>query len=80
MVWPGSLPSAVGVVMDEDSSRGCVEVRAGAGREVCGRSQGRTRGRFRGVPVERNLSGITFAVAKVRGMPWRGWWRGGVGR
>ena len=32
--WPGSLPSAVGVVMDEDCPRGCVEVRGGAGGDV----------------------------------------------
>ena len=29
--WPGSLPRAVGVVMDEACPRGCVEVRGGRG-------------------------------------------------
>ena len=66
--WPGSLPRAVGVVMDADCPRGCVVVRRGdgAGPEVvAGAPYPRP---IPGVPVERNLSGISFAVANVTGM------------
>ena len=76
--WPGSLPSAVGVVMDEDCPRGCVEVRGGAGGDVVVAAAPYPRP-IPGVPVERNLNGISFAVANVTGMLGRvveGW--GGV--
>ena len=65
--WPGSLPSAVGVVMDADCPRDCVEVRgwAGGGRVVAASPYPRP---IPGVPVERNLKGISFAVANVTGM------------
>ena len=75
--WPGSLPSAVGVVMDADCPRECVEVRGGEGVGGAGEGGG---GRgwvvaaspyprpIPGVPVERNLNGISFAVANVTGM------------
>ena len=75
--WPGSLPSAVGVVMDADCPRECVEVRGGEGVGGGGEGGG---GRgwvvaaspyprpIPGVPVERNLNGISFAVANVTGM------------
>ena len=65
--WPGSLPSAVGVVMDEDCPRGCVEVRGGAGGDGVVAAAPYPRP-IPGVPVERNLSGISFAVANVTGM------------
>ena len=65
--WPGSLPSAVGVVMDEDWPRGCVEVRGGAGRDVVVAAAPYPRP-IPGVPVERNLNGISLAVAKLTGM------------
>ena len=65
--WPGSLPSAVGVVMDEDCPRGCVEVRGGAGRDVVVAAAPYPRP-IPGVPVERNLNGISFAVANVTGV------------
>ena len=64
--WPGSLPSAVGVVMDEDLPRECVEVRGGV---VAASPYPRP---IPGVPVERNLNGISFAVANVTGMLARG--------
>ena len=64
--WPGSLPGAVGVVMDEDLPRDCVEVRD---RVVAGAPYPRP---IPGVPVERNLNGISFAVANVSGMVARG--------
>ncbi len=72
--WPGSLPGAVGVVMDEELPRGCVVV--GGGR--VGRGGGGPAAELvaaapyprpiPGVPRERNLSGISFAVANVAGM------------
>ena len=64
--WPGSLPSAVGVVMDADCPRGCVQVREGAGGEPVVAASPYPRP-IPGVPVERNLSGISFAVANVTG-------------
>ena len=65
--WPGSLPSAVGVVMDPDCPRGCVAVRREGGREVVVAASPYPRP-IPGVPVERNLNGISFAVANVSGM------------
>ena len=65
--WPGSLPSAVGVVMDADCPRGCVEVREGAGGGAVVAASPYPRP-IPGVPVERNLSGISFAVANVTGV------------
>ena len=78
--WPGSLASAVGVVMDEDLPRDCVEVRGEGGDRVVAASPYPRP--IPGVPVERNLNGISFAVANVTGMVargvegGRGWWRG----
>ena len=68
--WPGSLPSAVGVVMDEDLPRDCVEVRGEGGDGVVAASPYPRP--IPGVPVERNLNGISFAVANVTGMLARG--------
>lgn len=65
--WPGSLPSAVGVVMDADCPRGSVEVREGAGGDAVVAASPYPRP-IPGVPVERNLSGISFAVANVTGV------------
>lgn len=65
--WPGSLPAAVGVVMDADCPRGCVEVRAGVGGDPVVAASPYPRP-IPGVPVERNLSGISFAVANVSGV------------
>ena len=65
--WPGSLPSAVGVVVDADCPRGCVEVRATAGGDVVVAASPYPRP-IPGVPVEMNLSGISFAVANVTGV------------
>ncbi len=60
--WPGSLPGAVGVVMDADLPRGCVAVGGGV---VAAAPYPRP---IPGVPRERNLSGISFAVANASGM------------
>ena len=64
--WPGSLPGAVGVVMDEDLPRGCVAVGGGGGGGVVAAAPYPKP--IPGVPRERNLSGISFAVANVTGM------------
>ena len=64
--WPGSLPGAVGVAMDEDMPRGCVAVGGGGGGGVVGAAPYPRP--IPGVPRERNLSGISFAVANVTGM------------
>ncbi len=69
--WPGSLAAAVGVVMDEDLPRDCVEVRGEGGHEVVAASPYPRP--IPGVPVKRNLNGISFAVANVSGMLARGW-------
>ena len=72
--WPGSLPSAVGVVMDADCPRECVEVRGGVGGVEGGGGCAWVVAAspyprpIPGVPVERNLNGISFAVANVTGM------------
>ncbi len=71
--WPGSLPSAVGVVMDPAVPRECVEVR-GAGSDEDGGERGWVVAAspyprpIPGVPVEANLNGISFAVANVTGI------------
>ena len=71
--WPGSLPSAVGVVMDPAVPRECVEVR-GAGSDEDGAERGCVVAAspyprpIPGVPVEANLNGISFAVANVTGI------------
>lgn len=64
--WPGSLPGAVGVVMDEGLPRDCVEVRGEGGDRVVAASPYPRP--IPGVPVERNLNGISFAVANVTGV------------
>ena len=68
--WPGSLESAVGVVVDEDLPRDCVEVRGEGGDRVVAASPYPRP--IPGVPVERNLNGISFAVANVTGIVTRG--------
>ena len=65
--WPGSLPSAVGVVVDADCPRGCVEMRGAAGKDVVVAASPYPRP-IPGVPVEMNLSGISFAGANVTGV------------
>lgn len=66
--WPGSLPRAVGVVMDEDCPRGCVAVRRGEGGGSGVVAAAPYPRPIPGVPRERNLSGISFAVANATGM------------
>ncbi len=66
--WPGSLSKAVGVVMDASLSRQCVDVRSsdGQGRSLIAASPYPRP--IPGVPPERNLNGISFAVANATGM------------
>jgi len=71
--WPGSLPSAIGVVMDARCPRERVDV-----RETSSSEDGRERDwvvaaspyprPIPGVPVEANLNGISFAVANGTGV------------
>ena len=63
---PGSLPGAVGVLLDWDCPRDEIRRQAtGDGRRVYAAS-GYPRP-IPGVPPERNLKGISFAVANVTG-------------
>lgn len=60
--WPGSLETTIGVVMDADCPRDCIELR---GDVFAASPYPRP---IPGVPPERNLNGISFAVANVTGM------------
>ena len=60
--WPGSLDGAIGVVMDPECPRDCIELRHG---HFAGSPFHRP---IPGVPPERNLNGISFAVANVTGV------------
>jgi len=68
VVWlPGSLPNAVGVTLDPSCDRHEIAVLLpDASRPVGFAASGYPRP-VTGVPVERNLSGISFAVANVTG-------------
>lgn len=66
-VWfPGSLPGAIGVVMDSDQPRESVRlVSTASGPALLASPFPRP---IPGVPPERNLNGISFAVANVSGL------------
>jgi subtilisin family serine protease len=67
---PGSLPLAVGVTLDWECPReqAMVDVtQEGAVRRIRARASGYPRP-IPGVPPERNLKGISFAVANVSGL------------
>lgn len=67
---PGSLPHAVGVLLDWSCPREQAEVQVhldGATRRVTIRASGYPRP-IPGVPPERNLKGVSFAVANVTGL------------
>ncbi len=64
--WPGALSGVVGVVADADCPRGCVEVRTTHGGPALAASPHPRP--IEGVPVERNLSGASFAVANATGL------------
>ncbi|MDA0328039.1 MAG: S8 family serine peptidase [Gemmatimonadetes bacterium] len=63
--YPGSLDGVVGVVMDADQERETVTLVESGGRTVV-RASGYPRP-IPGVPPERNLNGISFAVANATG-------------
>jgi subtilisin family serine protease len=65
---PGSLPGAISVELDWECPR--MELRTGVGGATY-RASGYPRP-IPGVPVERNLQGISFAVANVTGLLARG--------
>ncbi len=65
--WPGSLPSAVGVVLDADCPRDCVDVRRDASGNTVVAASPYPRP-IPGVPPEMNLNGISFAVANATGI------------
>ena len=64
--FPGSLPGVVGVLLDPDCPRHAFRIDRAAERSVL-RASGFPRP-IPGVPPERNLQGISFAVANVTGM------------
>ena len=63
---PGSLPNVVGVILDEKCPRETFIRRQIPGATVYAAS-GFPRP-IPGVPVERNLNGVSFAVANVTGL------------
>ena len=64
--WPGSLPGALGVVADETCARHAIRLSAnGKGRPIVAASP--LPRPIEGVPPERNISGISFAVANATG-------------
>lgn len=66
VVWlPGSLPNVAGVTLDSTLDRNALGLRVDASRPMFAAS-GYPRP-IPGVSVERNLSGISFAVANVTG-------------
>jgi subtilisin family serine protease len=64
---PGSLPGVVAVTMDMSLSREVVTVRIGPEGRVTIAASGYPRP-IPGVPVERNLKGLSFAVANATGL------------
>jgi len=68
VTWlPGSLPNVAGVVLDPSCDRNALVVELDATRRsIRFFASGHPRP-IPGVPVERNLSGISFAVANVSG-------------
>ena len=64
---PGSLPGALPVALDWDCPRGEYRTAALADGRVLYRASGFARP-IPGVPMERNLKGISFAVANVTGL------------
>ena len=68
VAWlPGSLPNAVGVTLDPTCERHAVVMTADDSRGLVRFGASPYPRPVNGVPVERNLSGISFAVANVTG-------------
>lgn len=67
-VWlPGSLDGVMGVVLDWSLPRTAIRIHQGAGGRVLAAASGYPRP-IPGVDPERNLKGISFAVANVTGV------------
>ena len=67
-LWlPGSLDGVLGVRLNREIDRGCVAIEAGAGGRVVLAASGYARP-IPGVPLERNLRGVSFAVANATGV------------
>jgi subtilisin family serine protease len=64
---PGSIPGALGVLLDPECPRDSVRVRSPEAGPAVLAASGYPRP-IPGVPVERNLSGISFAVANATGV------------
>jgi Subtilase family len=69
---PGALPGVIGVDLDMTMPRDCCEIVIGAEGEITARASGYPRP-IPGVPPERNLKGLSFAVANVSGILARAW-------
>jgi subtilisin family serine protease len=68
VAWlPGSLPNAVGVTLDSTCERHAVVMTADGSRGSVRFGASPYPRPVNGVPVERNLSGLSFAVANVTG-------------
>jgi subtilisin family serine protease len=68
VAWlPGSLPNAVGVTVDPTCDRHGLVMMTGGSRGPLRFGASAYPRPIEGVPVERNLSGISFAVANVTG-------------
>jgi subtilisin family serine protease len=65
--WPGTLPDVVGVVVDADCDRHDCDVTQGERGVILVRASPFPRP-IPNVPRERNLSGVSFAVANVSGI------------
>ena len=64
---PGSMPNVAGVTLDPSCDRGELGVKVDSGRQGVRLAASGYPRPIAGVPVERNLSGISFAVANVTG-------------
>ena len=64
---PGSLADAIAVEADMSLPRDCCDVMLEEGQKIRARASGYPRP-IPGVPPERNLQGISFAVANVSGL------------
>ena len=64
---PGSLPNVIGVVLDHACGRDAIHMVLDGSRQSVRLSASGSPRPIPGVPVERNLSGISFAVANATG-------------
>jgi len=78
---PGAIPGVIAVVMDMTLPRDVCEITVDDDGRVNARASGYPRP-IPGVPPERNLKGVSFAVANVAGLLARAWpqWPHGLRR